>query len=547
MKGYQAVAAALVELGVDTVFALPGDGNLFVDHELATVHGVRYVTAVREDGAVAMADAYAKVSGRLGVASVTMGPGLTNTLTALTTAARSRTPLLLLTGEAPSAEPDHLQRFDAAALATAAGAQLLRVDRPGHVATDVAAAVRAATTARRPTLLVVPLDLQHRDVDVTAPPVQAAPAGAGPPSEADLDRAVGVLAGARRPVLLAGAGATSPAARAAVLELAQRLGAPVATTLLAKGLFREDPADLGIIGTLATPLADSTVRSADCVVAFGASLNAYTTASGSLLADKPLVHCDVEPAALGRFSAVSAGLLGDATATASALAEKLREIEHRPGDGRGPALQSGLVEQDRQRHNALAAETQVDMRSFLFRLNRILPVDRSVTVDGGRFFPAPAHWLDVPNPCDFVWTLGFGSIGLGLAGGIGAACARGGRPSVVVLGDGGFMMSAAELSTAVRHGLDVVVVVLNDGSYGAEHHTLTAAGKDPGFSLFDWPDLAAVGTALGARAVTVRDLAGDLDEVEQAVRNRDRPLLIDVRCDPAAPMGREAADAYLRR
>ena len=172
----------------------------------------------------------------------------------------------------------------------------------------------------------------------------------------------------------------------------------------------------------------------------------------------------------------------------------------------------------------------------MVRLDALLPERRSVTVDAGRFMMAPATYLRVADTRSFLLPVTFGSVGLSMGAAVGAAFGRPDQPSVAVMGDGGFMMSLAELSTAVRYGRDLVVVVLNDGSYGAEYHALPKHDKKPDISLNDWPDFAPVAEALGARGLTVRRL-DDLDGVARAIAERDRPLLIDVKVDPAKRIG----------
>jgi thiamine pyrophosphate-dependent acetolactate synthase large subunit-like protein len=155
-----------------------------------------------------------------------------------------------------------------------------------------------------------------------------------------------------------------------------------------------------------------------------------------------------------------------------------------------------------------------------------------VVTDGGRFVAQPIKLLDVPHPSALIYTFSFGSIGLGTGAAIGAAVASPGSPVLFVAGDGGFMSGGLnEFHTAVRENLDLILVLCNDGSYGAEHLHFRARGMDPSLSMFDWPDFAPVADALGGRGVTVCSLA-DLDVAEQAIAERDRPLLIDLKLDP---------------
>jgi thiamine pyrophosphate-dependent acetolactate synthase large subunit-like protein len=169
----------------------------------------------------------------------------------------------------------------------------------------------------------------------------------------------------------------------------------------------------------------------------------------------------------------------------------------------------------------------------MLRIDQALPKERTLVLDAGRFALSAWRLMHVPQPKAYVDTASFGSIGLGMGNAVGAAIGAPHRPVVLLTGDGGFMLGGlAEFNSAVRHGVDLVVVVFNDGAYGAEYDHLSRHGMDPGISTFEWPHLAPVATALGGRGYTARNLT-ELDEALAAVRDRDRPVLIDIKIDPA--------------
>lgn len=358
------------------------------------------------------------------------------------------------------------------------------------------------------------------------------------PDDDDLDRAMGVIATARRPIVLAGRGAVRSDARQALLDLAERLGAPVATTLLAKGLFSGEPYDLGIFGTFSADATTTVIDEADCVVAFGASLNEFTTERNGLIDGKAVVQVDANAAQIGRFAPVAAHVVGDATRTALSIIRGLDELEAEPSGFRRAELRQHLEENGPEREFIDQSTTDtVDMRTFMMRMNDMLPDERTVVSDGGRFMVAPVRYLDVPGPRHFAITISFAAIGLGLTAAVGAAAADRGHPVVAVLGDGGFAMSMAEFSTAVRYQLDLIVIVLNDRSYGVEYHHLLHRGRSPELSLFDWPNFATVAESLGGQGLVVRSL-GDLDALRTGLAERNgTPLMVDVRVDPAVRLG----------
>ncbi len=537
MKINEAVAQTLRDLGVDTLFGLIGDANLFVvDHYIRA--GGDYVGAANEMGAVLMALGYASVSGRVGVATVTCGPGLTNTMTALVEGVKARSSLVLVTGDAPSAQKYHFQKARHQELVAATGAGFEGASSLESVADDLVNAFRRAVVEQRPVVFNMPP--HNFQWDDTVPPRHTRlvqPRRVSRVADSDeLDAAIGMIATARRPVLLAGQGVVKAGARDAVLQLARRLDAPLLTTLRAKDLFDGDPLNLGILGISAREEALDPIGVADCIVTFGASLNFITTALGSLVKDKRVVFVNDDPQEFGKHLVADANVLGDCASTAERMVYWLDEAEITP---------SGFASEPRVREAAAAiarprpirdpsTASRLNIHEVLQAVSTMIDGDCALVTDGGRHMAHAWDAFRVAEPRYFVHTTLFGAIGMGLPQGIGAAKAAPDRPTVVVVGDGGFMLGGlAEFNTAVRHGLDLIVLLLNDGSYGAEYVQFTARGMDPSIALFDWPDFAPVAQALGGQGLTVRRL-DDLQAVRSAIAGRSRqgPLLIDVKLDP---------------
>lgn len=526
-----AMATALADNGIDTIFGLIGDGNLFVMDSFQRRPDTTYVGVANEATAVEAASGYANVTGRLGVATVTHGPALTNTVTPLVEAVKSRLPLLLLAGDTGPEDNLHLQNVPQREVVAAAGAGFEQLRTPATLAADLATAIHRAYVEMRPVVLNMPAHFQWARTEYVAVRTRVFDRnGIGPAQEA-VETAVGIIAGARRPLVLAGRGAIGPSARRAVLRLADRIGAPVATTLKARELFRGERHDLGIIGTLAGDVTLETAASADCVIAFGASLNRYTTANGSLVAGRPLVQVDDDLRGLGRYVAPDVGILGDAAVTADALVRLLDEAEIEPTTHASATLASRLARREDGATDR-SGDGCIDIHAALRRVEGAVAADRTLVTDSGRFVYSTWPAVTVQDPRHFVHTANYGSIGLGMGTAIGAAVGRPGHVTLLVTGDGGFMLGGLnEFNTAVRHGLDLVVVVLNDGSFGAEHIQFLRRELDPRLSLFDWPAFGPVAEALGGRGFTV----GTVDELDAALGylpDRDRPVLIDVRLDP---------------
>ena len=534
MLGHDAVAQALVDHGVDTVFAVLGDGNLFIGENLQRQHGTNLIGATHEANAVCMAEGWAKASGKLGVASVTHGTGLTNTITALVEGVKNETPMLVVAGDTPVENEQHLQNLDQHALVTASGAGFQPVRNAETIAEDVSTAIRRAHSERRPIVLNVPLNIEWDEVEyVSRPPLNPSPVRLAPDPD-QLDTALGIIASSTRPLILAGRGAVKSGAKDALLRLGETLGAPLATSLLGTGYFEGEPFNLGIHGTLSHEVAGETLAIADCVIAFGASLNFFTTDYQTLLAGKRVVHVDIDARHIDRHVTVDAGVVGDAAVVASAMNDLLNEAEHKASSFRTNELKSRLEAFDpAQAFEDKSYEGAVDPRTLTRRLEAGLPKERQVVVDAGRFM-LDALTISVPKPENLVTSHGFGAIGLGMSTAIGAAVARPTLPTIVCIGDGGYMMGGlTELSTAVHLGLDLIVIVYNDGSYGAEHIQLVSKGMDPTASLHEWPDFCAVAESMGCQTMRIESL-DDIDAAIDVVKNRTpgRPVLIEARTDP---------------
>src|SRR4051812_11764755 len=282
-----------------------GSGNLAVTNAIVAAGG-RFVSARHETGALCMADGYARVSGRLGVASVHQGPGLTNAITGLTEAAKSRTPLVLLAADTPAAQLRSNFRIDQDALVESVGAVSERVHGPATAIADTARAVRRARLERRAVVLNLPLDVQAASVELTDPP--PAPALA-PTRPGDIDAVAAALADAQRPVIIAGRGAVLADAGSALKRLGELTGALLATSAVANGLFAGDPFALGISGGFSSPTAQRLLAEADLIVAFGAALNQWTTRHGALVADTAVVaQVDRDAEAIGAHRPVQIGV-----------------------------------------------------------------------------------------------------------------------------------------------------------------------------------------------------------------------------------------------
>ncbi|MEQ3553866.1 thiamine pyrophosphate-binding protein [Pseudonocardia nematodicida] len=515
------VGSLLAGLGVGHAFGVVGSGNFHVTNALRHA-GVGWTAARHEGGAVTMADAFARTSGEVAVATLHQGCGLTNALTGITEAAKSRTPLLVLAADTASSAVRSNFRIDQDALVRSVGAVAERVHSPESAATDVLRAYTTCRNERRTVVLNLPLDVQARPaVPATVPgPTTWSPVR---PDPAAVARLAELLRSAERPVFIAGRGAR--AAGDELATLADRCGALLATSAVAHGLFGTDPWSLGIAGGFATPLAAELITDADLVVAWGASLTMWTTRHGALLGEAAtVVQVDDTASALGAQRPVDLPVLGDVAATARDVLAVVagQRVGYRTG-----TVAARLRTDARHGAPPEVVGERIDPRVLSAALDDLLPVERTVAVDSGNFMGYPAGYLRVPDAAGFCFTQAFQSIGLGLATAIGAAIARPDRVAVAACGDGGFLMGISELETAVRLGLGMVIVVYDDGGYGAEFHHF--ADDDHTCVRFGDTDLAAIARGHGCVAATVRSTA-DLGAVTEWLAGpRDRPLLVDAK------------------
>jgi len=528
----ETVGEAVAALGCRQVFGVVGSGNFVVTRALMD-HGARFLAARHETAAVTMADAWARLTGEVGVATVHQGPGFTNALTALTEAAKSRTPLLVLAADTSAAAVRSNFRIDQAAIAAAVGAVPERIYSATTAHADVTRAYRRAAQERRTVALMLPLDVQAADPGEVGAPDTAIVTRTRPSAEA-VEAVADLLTGAQRPAIVAGWGAVLADARGPLEELADLTGAVLATSALGNGLFAGNPFALGIAGGFASPVAASLLGQADLVVGVGASLNMWTTRHGELIgAGAKVVQIDRELDALGAHRPVDLGIVGDAAETVAALTEVLRGRGHRATGYRTDDLEAQIAAGHwrNQPYDDAGDGNCIDPRTLSIRLHDLLPPDRLLAVDSGHFMGWPAMYIDVPDPRSFLFTQAFQSIGLGLAGAIGAALARPDRLVVAALGDGGALMAAGELETVGRVGLPLLVVVYNDAAYGAEVHHFGPSGEPLDIVTFPDTDFAALGRAVGAEGITVRRVE-DLAAVEDWIARRSGPMVVDAKVSP---------------
>ncbi|HET7381204.1 MAG TPA: thiamine pyrophosphate-binding protein [Pseudolabrys sp.] len=531
------LAKDLAALGARRCFGLLGTANFKISHGLVEA-GVELISARHEGNAASMADAYAKATGELTLLSVHSGPGLTNAITGIGEAAKSRTPLLVLAGDVPTGNVKSNFYFEQADFVRSVGAVSERTYTPQSARSDLLRAVTRVLHDRQTVVLSLPLDVQDAELNGTNAPLEMEPMpGRVQPEPKDVRRLAEALARAKRPLILAGRGAVLSDAEVSLIALADRVGALLATSICGHGLFAENPWLLGISGGFSSPIADELISESDFILGFGVSLTQWTTKKGKLIAPGANVaQVDIEAPKLGYQMPVQYAVLGDAKATAEALLAELgRQGASSAKSGRRNDRTRERIRSGDNHHSPHPDESNaqyIDPRTLSKVVDDILPKDRVVASDSGHFCGWVPRYLRVPNPKASCLSHSFQSVGLGLASAIGLAIANPGKLAVLGAGDGGFMMSIADLETAIRLRLRMCMLIYNDSSYAAEVHFFRRQGYSVDIVRFPETDFAAIARGYGARAATVRTVA-DLDSVRTWVgEGAPGVFLIDAKINP---------------
>ena len=534
----ESIARAMAEKFDGPLFGLMGDGNIDLVTVWADVLGRPIVQARHEQYAVAMADGYFRFSGKPGLCSVTQGPGLTNTATSLVTARHHRSSVLLHAGQSSLGDVHNPQRFDQNTFATATAGAGLQVESQQMVRPALDAAFRYIDSGQGPFVFSLPQDIQSLAQPESwiyePPPVPSIHA-----AESDsIEHAADILVGADRPVILAGNGAVHANAAAAIASLSSHLGAPIVTSLLAKGLVRDHPNQAGVSGGMGNKRATRLLEEADVLLVLGASLNQWTAELSGPRQRRRIIQVDRDPHNFGRQVRPILALEGDARLTTALICQA---VERRcEGKLRAPYAEAGPMSSLGPYFDATNGD--VDPRRAVDCLNAALPRDRLVVADGGHCVIAICQHLAVCHPRNWTYSFDFGCIGQGLALALGGCFARPGRRVTLVTGDASLMMGLAELDTAVRYRLPLTVIVLNDGGFGQERHSLRRKGFRPSLADLPPPNFAGIASAVGGHGENfhgqsgLSQLASRLGEIE----HRSGLFLADVPINGAVELSASA-------
>ncbi len=555
VTGADLVLEALVEEGVDLIFGYPGGANLPIYQRLPDHPKLRHILVRHEQGAAHMADGYARACGRPGVVFATSGPGALNLVTGLCTAYMDSVPMIAITGQVNSAQVGR-DAFQESDVIGATGS----VTKHSYLVTDISQLPRViheafhiATTGRPgPVLIDICKDVQMAEAE-RAPREDFHIPGYQLNGHVNLDlaqAAATALAGAERPVILAGHGVLLSHAEEALLQLAEKAGVPVGTTLLGIGGFPVNhPLSLHMTGFMGTGWCLKAVQNADVLMMVGMRVDDRVTAR---LADfapkvKTFIHVDIDGSEMGKNVRPHIELVADARQALEAMLPHIDSLH----EDRGRWL--AQVDAWREDHPLRYTHSNghLQPQDVLIDMYRRCRNEAVVVADVGQNQIWAALWWNYDRPGLFINSGGAGTMGFALPAAIGAKFARPDVPVWCVAGEGGFVMTAQELSVAVEHQLNIKIVLLNNFSLGMvrQFQDDFYGGVRSQVDLTHMPDFVKLAEAYGLPAVRVEKLS-DVRSALDAAERATGPFLIDFRIDPEAnvypivPLGKGLNDFW---
>ena len=526
--GAQALVDSLARAGAEVVFGYPG-GNVVDVFDAVRTAKFRFVLGRHEQGCVHMADGYARALGRPGVALVTSGPGLTNTITGLGCANMDGVPLVLVCGQVPLSQigTDAFQEADTTGLTRAVSKHNFLVKSADEIPETVAQAFYIATHGKPGVVVIdVPRDCQEAKTAAKFPErvclrayhpeVYASPR--------EVNRLAKLLNEARRPLVLAGGGVLAAGAAADVAALAHKAGIPVATTLMGIGSIDErDPLALGMSGTYGTAQANRAVREADVILALGVRFNDRSTGDvRSFARQAKVVHVDCDPSAIDKNVRVALGIVADVKDVLTVVNSRIRPATH-------PDWCASLVRPaDDEAAVAASAHAVIDPAAVILAVEDLTRGEAIVVTDVGQHQIWAARALRCVRPRHFLTSGGMGAMGFGIPAAVGAAIARPDRRVVAFLGDGGAQMTAEELVVAAELGLRVTFVVFANRSLGLVRQLQKESYGARYFATdLRSPDFVKLAQACGLKGARVTAPAQVEPTLRRALRTQG-PVLVEV-------------------
>ena len=526
MNGAELITALLERQGISILAGIPGSANLPLYHALGA-SSIRHVLARHEQGAAFIAQGMARSTGRPAVCLTTSGPGITNALTALADAKADSVPVIIMSGQVPSSllGTDAFQEVDACGMTISMTKHAFLVRRGEDLLEIIPRAFSIALSGRPgPVLIDIPKDIQEREVCFDHwPPPGCKSKERGNSDMKKISRAAEMINTACRPVLCAGGGVIASGACDSLEFLAEKAAVPVATTLMGIGSFpRSHPLSLGLFGMHGSRQANSFIDNADLVIALGLRFNDRTTGKASEFSPgAAILHIDIDRAELNKIRHADLSIPGNLSIILDQLIPLIDQ--KKPGAGTGCHLNST------EKEPLHSGKGCVNPSVLIRAIASIVGPDAIVTTDVGQHQMWVAQHYPFIRPRTFLTSGGLGTMGFGLPAAIGAALACPGKRVVCVSGDGSILMNIQELATLSELGLNVAVIVMNNGQLGlVRQQQELFYGKRFMASRFDCrPDFPALAATFGIRGFSLRAAVGPVSFLEN-ILSLDGPVLIDV-------------------
>ncbi len=476
MTGARILLECLKKEGVDTVFGYPGGTVINLYDELFNFKDIRHILPRHEQAGVHAADGYARSTGRVGVAIATSGPGATNTVTGIATAYMDSIPLVVITGQVPTAliGNDAFQEVDIIGITRPCTKHNFLVKDVNDIATIVKKAFYIARSGRPgPVLVDLPKDVQIATAEFSYPETielrSYKPTVEGHPKQ--IEKAVSMLLASRKPVIYVGGGAIAGDAASELSALANKLHIPVTTTLMGLGAFPEDnPLALNLLGMHGTYYANMAVTNCDLLVAVGARFDDRVTGKIATFAPHAkIIHMDVDPTSIRKNVRVDLPIVGEVK---DVLGRMLKTVE-KNGD-KLAAFHEGIepwiaeIQGWKQKHPMTYKQTATVIKPqfVIQKLRELSDSNAIVATDVGQHQMWTAQFFGFREPRTLLSSGGLGTMGFGLPAAMGAQAAFPGRQVIAICGDGGFQMNMQELATLVQNRLPVKIVILNNNFLG---------------------------------------------------------------------------------
>lgn len=525
--GAQIVAETLIEQGVDVVFGYPGGTVINLYDALYDVRDrLRHVLASHEQGAAHAADGYARSTGKTGVCIATSGPGATNLVTGIATAYLDSIPLVAITGNVTRENlgRDSFQEVDIVGVTVPITKHNFFVKDVSKLAQTIQDAFTIANSGRKgPVLIDIPKDVTIETAEYF-PVGKFQPREPKQPKPAYLDEAARMLLEARRPLIYFGGGVISCGAEEQLMELAKRLGAPLASSAMGLSAVPYDfPQYLGLIGMHGTPVANRAAGSCDLLVVVGARFSDRVTGDKSKFATGArILHIDVDESEISKNMPAYRFVVGEA-------GQVLQELLYRvPRQDNAPWLQELMEYKEKYPLPVNACPDGIDPREVLSELQKSVPGDTIIATDVGQHQMITAQHYRFTHSRTFISSCGLGTMGYGMGAAVGCAVGNPGRRVVLITGDGCFHMNMAELAVAVTEKLPIVVVVMRNGVLGMvrQWQKLFFDRRYSATTLNRQTDFVKLAEAFGAKGLRL-ERGEDIPAVLSQALAAEGPVVVD--------------------